>query len=197
MKRSLQNMLAVAVFAVTSVVSTAASAVPYFIKFYEADLSAGVDASDLDGDGIADGFGTFEGPAPGSMFVPITSFNATVGGSTWDTLASSSVFPYAPDFFEFNGKSWLRGFVFEDPTDVGSSDRVNVLQLDALGFFSGNSLIGVGLWAVSGCSLNSCGGGRFLGTYEITLGTPVPAPATLPLALLGIAALAAIRRRVA
>lgn len=199
MKRSLQTLLAVAVFASASLVSTAALAVPYFIKFYEADLSAGLAASDLDGDGAADGSGTFDGLAPGSGFAPITSFTATVKGVTWDTLAPSGVFPSEPELFEFMGKSLLSGFVFEDPADIGSTDPVTVLQLYGSAFSSGGGpFVGVGLWALSPCTTNVCGGGSTaFGTYEIILATPVPAPATLPLALLGIAALVAMRRRVA
>jgi len=198
MKRAIQNVLAVAAFAVASIVSPAASAVPYFIDFYEADLSAGLRNSDLDGDGIVDGSGIFEGASPASN-ARITSFNATVAGSTWDSLAPDSIWPHAPTLQDFFGVTLLFGFVFEDPADYAFTGPVTVLQLYGYGEsdLNGTDITVSGVWGLSNCNANICGGGANRGTYVITAGTPVPAPATLPLALLGIAALVAMRRRAA
>ena len=202
MKRSFQNVLAIVGVVVGILFSPTASAVPYSIKFYEANLShfsffTGFNGDDPDGDGVADGVGVLNSVVPGFAPVPITSFNATVGGSTWDSLASSGQFPSTPMLHEFGG-IWLDGFVFADPADIGAADPVTVLQLTSLGGFlnqDGTITAGYGLWTLSPCSSYTCGGAIMLGTYVITEGAPVPAPATLPLALLGIAALAAVRRR--
>jgi hypothetical protein len=177
-----------------------ASAGLYRIDFYEADLSGGLPGADLDGDGIVDGTGTFDAPADTS-WVTITSFNATVGGSTWDTLAPGGVFPGAPSFLGNLAALpilALDGFVFEDAADVGAppGSGVTVLQMFSLGFGTPGGTVYTGLWALSPCSSAACGGALVRGTYVITpAGTPVPAPATLPLALLALGALATVARR--
>lgn len=195
------NRIRFSVAAMTGLLALAlagpASAGLYHIDFYEADLSGGLPGADLDGDGIVDGTGTFDAPA-GTSYVSITSFNATVAGTTWDTLAPVGVFPGAPSFLDNTAVfpvPVLDGFVFEDPADVGASSST-VLQLYTLGFGTPGGVVYTGLWGLSPCSSAGCGGAFPRGTFVISpAGTPVPAPATLPLALLALGALATVARR--
>ena len=120
----------------------------------------------------------------------VQSFSATIDGVTYDKLAS--IFPFPPSLYDdplIYPFAFVDGFVFASPPVAGVMQTVIQMGIGstAAGVFPG--------WAFSPCTPDVvCGGGRFAGSYALTL-APVPLPATLPLAALGVGALALLRRR--
>lgn len=188
--RAAAPLLAAAALASPAVAGT------YRIDFY--NLTSITGAPDYDGDGVVDYSGTFDAAA--GVVSPVTAFGVTIDGVAFNALDSGS-FPGAPKYYEPSG-SWpipyIDGFVFHDLFS-GSGDTVDVLQMFSIGIGDGSGGVDYyGLWAISPCTSGSwCGGGQARGSYTITAANPVPTPATLPLAALGLLALVAVRRRAA
>lgn len=182
MRHRLHSLLLSTAFALGTLITQSTHAAPYHINFFET------------GGNLA-GTGVFDTPT-GPVGEAITSFTATVAGTTWDTLAPNSQFPNTPSFGTFYGTSYLQGFIFENAADIGSINPVNVLQLFASGTGQPDgSVIVTDYWAISQCIPSVCGGGTVRGYVEISTFSEVPAPATLPLALLALAALRFTRRK--
>lgn len=190
--------------AATLLIAAAALASPaiagtYRIDFYNGTFIAG-GTTDYDGDGVVDYSGTFDAAA-GAAYSEVTMFGVTIDGKTFSSLDTGS-FPGAPTYYDGSDSSWpipyIKGFVF-DELFSGLGDTVDVLQMESFGIGNSGGTDYYGVWSISPCTSGGwCGGGQVLGSYTITpVANPVPTPATLPLAALGLLALAAVRRRTA
>ena len=188
--RAAVPLLAAAVLASPAVAGT------YRIDFYNLISTTG--APDYDGDGVVDYSGTFDAVG-GSAPSKVTAFGVTVDSVAYNAL-DSGFFPGKPTYYEPSvwwPSPFIDGYVFHDLFS-GTGDTVDVLQMYASGIGDGSGGMNYyGLWGISTCTSGGpCGGGVLRGSYTITpVANPVPTPATLPLAALGLLALVAVRRR--
>jgi hypothetical protein len=184
--------LAASVVAATALAAPAVAGT-FRIDFYKGTFEGPMSNWIWDNDGIVDYTGSFVAPDSASP-VAVSAFTSTIDGITYDTLAGQGIFPGPPGFSGIAGSPipYISGIVF-DTASSGPGDMVTVLQMQLNGDINNNFW---GAWALSPCVMNSCGGGAFRGMYTISaLENEIPTPGSLPLAALGLLALANVRRR--
>ncbi len=185
--------------------ATSAFAGTYRLDFYNGVFMGEQPLWDPDGDGIVDYSGTFT--APGSSLAldaglfAISAIDVTIDGMRFDTVQSGG-FPSAPWLSAPSSDGipipTLLGFAFEDLPLPNTS--VPALQFGSLPILrTGGAVELWGLWAPTTCNVSGfCGGGPYRGAYTITAirdPNPVSEPSSLPLAALGLFALAGWSRR--
>jgi hypothetical protein len=184
--------LAILATALAAGLAAPASAATFNIAFTQTGL----------GDSGPDWFGTFE-TGPGTGFVQVTQFDATIGGTRFTALIPELGITFLDGTTTVGGGQALSGFV-ADVVGVDVNTGITLL-LQTTGILVLNGLLedgsAVRTWGFgSSCSIEFCRVGNVLGTYTLARAdTPeppvVPLPASAALLPLGLAALAMIRRR--